>query len=112
MSLKLAEHLFTGPFAIETTEVRANQSPVVYAIVAKGGPAWAPHFRIVDIGASPDEGLRFAEHPRRGEWTAADGESLGVYLFYAPRSKVSAAERERIAADLRTKYDPPRGIVA
>ena len=110
---KLAEHLFTGPFAIETTQVRANQPPVVWAIVAKGGQAWAPHFRIVDIGTSPDEGLRIAEHPRRSEWTAADrGKSLGVYLFYAPRSKVSAAERERIAADLRAQYDPPRGIVA
>ena len=56
MSLKLADHLFTGPFAIDTTEVRANQPPVVYAIVAKGGPAWAPVFRVVDIGASSDDG--------------------------------------------------------
>ena len=56
MSLKLADHLFTGPFAIDTTEVRANQPPVVYAIVAKGGPGWAPVFRVVDIGASSDEG--------------------------------------------------------
>jgi hypothetical protein len=112
MSLKLAEHLFTGPFPIETTEVRANQPPVVWAIVAKGGPAWAPQFRIVDIGASPEEGMRFAEHPRRSEWTSEAGEALGVYLFYAPRSKISAAERERVAADLRARYDPPRGTVA
>lgn len=112
MSLKLAEHLFTGPFAIDETEVRANQPPVVWAIVAKGGPAWAPHFRIVDVGASPDGGLRFAGHARRGTWTAGEGETLGVYLFYAPRSKVSTAERERIAEDLRARYDPPRGTVA
>ena len=112
MSLKLAEHLFTGPFAIDTTEVRANQPPVVYAIVAKGGPAWAPVFRIVDVGASPDDGLRFADHPRRGDWTAAASESVGVYFFYAPRSKFTAAERERIAAELRIQYDPPRGVVA
>jgi hypothetical protein len=111
MSLKLADHLFTGPFPIDT-EVRANQPPVVYAIVAKGGPAWAPVFRIIDIGASPDEGLRFADHPQRSAWSAAGGEALSVYLFYAPRSKYSAADRERMADALRTRYDPPNGTVA
>jgi hypothetical protein len=112
MSLKLAEHLFTGPFAIDTAEVRANQPPVVFAVVAKGGPNWAPVFRVVDIGASSDEGLHFADHPRRGDWVAEAGESLGLYFFYAPRSKFPASERERIASELRTRYDPPRGTVA
>jgi hypothetical protein len=112
MSLKLADYLFTGPSAIDTTEVRANQPPVVYAIVAKGGPPWAPVFRVVDIGASSDAGVRFADHPRRGAWAAGPGETLGVYLFPMPRSKFSAADRERIAAHLRSQYDPPRGVVA
>jgi hypothetical protein len=112
MSLKLADYLFTGPFAIDTTEVRANQPPVVYAIIAKGGPAWAPHFRVVDIGASSDQGLRFADHPRRGTWVVEAGETIGVYLLNLPRSKFAAANRERIAAQLRNQYDPPRGTVA
>ena len=112
MSLKLADHLFTGPFAIDTTEVRANQPPVVYAIVAKGGPGWAPVFRVIDIGASSDEGVRFAGHPRRDGWTGEASETLGVYLLPMPRSKFSTADRERIAAQLRSQYDPPRGIVA
>ena len=101
-----------GRFAIDTTEVRANQPPVVYAIVAKGGPAWAPVFRVVDIGASSDAGVRFADHPRRGAWAAEAGETVGVYLFPMPRSKFSAADRERVAAQLRSQYDPPRGVVA
>ena len=112
MSLKLADYLFTGPFAIDTTEVRANQPPVVYAIVAKGGPAWAPHFRVVDIGASSDQGLRFADHPRRGTWVVAANETIGVYLLNLPRSKFTAADRERIATHRRNRYDPPRGTVA
>src|SRR5438445_142247 len=65
MSLKLAGLLFTGPFGIDGTEVRANQVPVVYAVIAKGGPPWAPAFRVIDVGAGPDQGVRFDNHPRR-----------------------------------------------
>jgi hypothetical protein len=111
MSLKLAGLLFTGPFAIDSTEVRANQAPVVYAVIAKGGPSWAPVFRVVDIGAGSDQGVRFEQHPRRQHWTAEAGESVGIYLFYAPRSEFSAADRERMAQELRQKYDPPRGVI-
>ena len=70
----LAGHLFTGPFAIDTTEVRANQVPVVYAIIAKGGQSWAPVFRVVDVGAGADDGIRFTDHPRRREWAGALGQ--------------------------------------
>src|ERR1700730_1703440 len=84
MSLKLAGLLFTGPFAVETTEVRANQVPVVYAVIAKGGSSWAPVFRVVDVGAGPDEGVCFSEHPRRQAWKAEAGESVGVYLSIRP----------------------------
>ena len=112
MSLKLADHLFTGPFDLEKTEVRANQPPVVYAVIAKGGQAWAPVFRVIDIGASPDAGLHFAAHPRCSDWRAEGGEAVGIYLFYAPRSKFTSADRERIAGELRARYDPPRGLVA
>lgn len=112
MSIKLAGHLFTGPFPIDTTEVRANQVPVVYAVIAKGGQSWAPVFRIVDLGASPDEGMRFTDHPRCGDWVGEPGESLGIYLFYAPHSAYSPADREDMATRLRDQYDPPRGFIA
>jgi hypothetical protein len=111
MSLKLAGYLFTGPFPIATTEIRANQVPVVFAIVAKGGRSWAPVFRVVDVGASPDDGVRFARHPRSKDWKPQVGETLGVYLFYAARSQHTPADRERIAEALRQEYDPPRGFV-
>jgi hypothetical protein len=111
MSLKLAGLLFTGPFAVETTEVRANQVPVVYAVIAKGGSSWAPVFRVVDVGAGPDEGVCFSEHPRRQAWKAEAGESVGVYLFYAPRSEFTASDRGRIAEELRRKYNPPMGFI-
>jgi len=112
MSIKLAGYLFTGPFPLDTTEVRANQAPVVYAVVAKGGQSWAPIFRVVDLGVSPEQGLRFADHPCRTNWVAEHGESLSIYLFYAPRSAYSLTDREEMAARLRGQYDPPRGFVA
>ena len=91
--------------------MRANQVPVVYAVIAKGGPSWAPVFRVVDVGASPDDGVRFARHPRSKDWKPQVGETLGVYLFYAARSQHTVADRERIAEALRQEYDPPRGFV-
>lgn len=111
MSLKLAGRLFTGPFPIDTTEVRANQVPVIYAIIAKGGPSWAPVFRIVDIQASADNGLRFCEHPHRKDWIPQAGESLGVYLFYTSRSEYSEIDRLHIAEELRAKYRPPASLL-
>jgi hypothetical protein len=111
MSLKLAGHLFTGPFTIDTTEVRANQIPVVYAVIAKGGQAWAPAFRVVDVQASPDQGVRFADHPSRRGWVAKADETTAIYLHYMPRSEFSAADREQMAQELRAKYQPPRGFV-
>jgi hypothetical protein len=106
MSLKLAGHLFTGPYSIDTAEVRSNQSPVVYAVVAKGGPSWSPVFRVLDVGASPESGIRFANHPRRGSWCAGEGESLSVYMLAMPRSEFSAGDRESIVVQLREKMDP------
>jgi hypothetical protein len=112
MSLKLGGgHLFTGPFPIETTVVRANKVPVVYAIVAKGGQSWAPAFRVIDIGASPDEGIDLAKHPARPEWQVATDEVMGAYLLYLPRSEYSQADRERLAQQLLALYEPPNNLV-
>jgi hypothetical protein len=111
MSIKLAGRLFTGPFPVESSEVRANQIPAVFAVVAKGGQPWAPVFRVVDIDATPDAGLRLADHPRYAAWTADAGESIGVYFFYAPRSEFTQADRERMAEELRGEYEPPNGFV-
>jgi hypothetical protein len=91
--------------------LRANQTPVVFAVIAKGEPAWAPVFRVVDVGASPDAGIRFATHARRAEWTAQPGESLGLYLLELPRSTYALADREQLTAELRRHYDPPNGHV-
>lgn len=110
MALKLAGHLFTGPFPVETTEIRSNQAPVVYAIIAKGGEPWAPTFRVVDIGYSADAGVRFADLPDREVWTAQGGAQIGVYLFYAPRSEYSVEQRRAMAESLRRAYDPPNGF--
>jgi hypothetical protein len=109
MALKLAGYLFTGPFPIDTTEVRSNQAPVVYAIIAKGGDPWAPTFRVIDIGFSEDKGVRFADQPNCVLWREW-GEQAGVYLFYAPRSEYSVERRRAVAESLRHRYDPPNGF--
>src|SRR5712691_4124901 len=111
MSLKLAGRLFTGPLPCDSTEIRANQTPVVYAIIAKGGKPWEPVFRVVDVGASPDEGIRFASHPDRSDWLLQSGETLGVYLLNVPRSAYTVADRVRLALEFRRQHDTPRGMI-
>jgi hypothetical protein len=111
MALKLSGNLFTGPFPIERTEIRANQPPVVYAIIARGGEPWAPTFRVLDIGFSEENGFRFGDAPNRAAWTAEAGAQIGVYLFYAPREEYSRDQRRSLAEELRRKYNPPNGLV-
>jgi hypothetical protein len=110
MSLKLSGYLFTGPFPIATT-VRANQHPVVFAVIEKSGPGWSPRFRVLDVGFSEDSGIDFATHPARSNWNAS-GSDPSIYLFYAPRSQCALSERQKIAEEVRQKYDPPNGVVA
>ena len=112
MSLKLGGLLFTGPFPVETVVIRANKVPVVYAIVAKGGPSWAPVFRVIDVGASPDSGISLADHPSRPNWRVAEGEVIGAYMLNLPRSEYAQADRERLAAELRGRYESPDDRVA
>jgi hypothetical protein len=110
MALKLSGHLFTGPFPIDTTEVRSNQAPVVYAIIAKGGELWAPTFRVIEIGFSEDKGLRFSDLPSRALWAQEYGANASVYLFYAPKSEYSFEQRRAMADRLRQACDPPNGF--
>jgi hypothetical protein len=112
MSLKLGGHLFTGPFPVETVVVRANKVPVVYAIVAKGGQSWAPRFRVIDVGASPDAGISLADHPSRPNWRPAEGEVIGAYMLYLPRSGHTQIDRERLAGELLELYKSPNDHVA
>lgn len=111
MSLKLSGYLFTGPFPIDATNIRANQHPVVFAIIAKAGPGWAPTFRVIDVGCSNDSGITFADHLARPEWEAAAGSVPNLYLLYTPRSKYSVEDRRRIADEITRKYNPPNGLV-
>lgn len=110
MALKLSGHLFTGPFPVDTTEIRGNHIPVVFAIIAKGGEPWAPKFRVIDVGFSADAGVRFADLPNRAAWTAQGGAQISVYLFYAPRSEYSLEQRRDMAKRLHQAYDPPNGF--
>jgi hypothetical protein len=110
MGLKIADHLFYGPFPVDTVTVRANQTPVVFAIVAKGGEPWLPTFRLVDIDHSPDEGVVVAQHPRRAEWDLADGE-LQVYLLDVPRKQGDARRRRLLAEEIRTALAPSGGDI-
>lgn len=111
MSLKLGGHLFTGPFPLETSEVRANQVPVIFAIVAKGGKPWAPEFRVIDIDASPDSGIKLIEHPRCVRWIASEDETVGVYLFNTPRSQYTTVSRQQMARELQIRYQSPNDRV-
>src|SRR5579872_7129672 len=108
MSLKLGGHLFTGPFPIDTTRVRSNQAPVVYAIVIKAGQPWTPSFRVLEVGFSEDTGICFSAHPQSASWTKKNS---AVYLYYAPRSTYSHTDRKRLADELREQYKPPHDVI-
>ena len=111
MSLKLSGQLFTGPFDIDTTVVRPNQQPVVFAVIAKGGPSWAPTFRVIDIGASPDSGIQFHQHPMRSRWAQSADEQLGIYLLNLSRAEYPEQARKALATRLLDQYQPPNNIV-
>lgn len=112
MSLKIASYLFYGPFSIDKVKVRANQTPVVFAIVKKSGKPWLPSFHLVDIDASPDEGIVLAEHPRRSQWEAAGQEELQVYLLDVPKAEGDLAHRQRIAQEARVALEPLQGEIS
>jgi hypothetical protein len=95
MALKIASHLFYGPFKPEQVKVRANQAPLIIAIVSKSGPAWDPVFHLVDIDYSPDGGVDLADHPRRPQWTPRDAGEVQAYLYDAKKSDGFQNETDR-----------------
>ncbi|UTD29100.1 hypothetical protein [Bradyrhizobium sp. WD16] len=112
MSLKIADFLFYGPFQVATIKVRANQTPVIFAIVCRAGDPWNPTFRLIDIGASPAEGLVLAEQPQRTFWDQENDGELEAYLYDTPASAgFNAEKRTQIVDDIRAQIGPPRGTI-
>lgn len=112
MGLKIAGQLFAGPFPFDKTSIRRNHNPAVFAIISREGAPWNPEFRLIDVGESGQEGLRFAEHPSLGQWQAASDGEVGVYLLQRPRSELSDNDRLALVQEIRDSYDPPNGRVA
>jgi hypothetical protein len=112
MSLKIASYLFYGPFPVEKIKVRANQIPILFAIVCRTGDPWNPNFRLIDVGASAPGGMVLAEHPQRDVWRRENDGELEVYLYDTPASEGFTAEkRQFIVDDVRAKVGTPRGNI-
>ncbi len=111
MSLKIKNHLFTGPFDIESASVRANQDPAVYAVVAKGGEPWNPVFKVLETGDTGEAGLKFTEHPHKASWTETAAGKPGVYLLHFSRKEVSASERAAVLDTIRAALDTTGGVI-
>jgi hypothetical protein len=112
MSLTIAGRLFTGPFDLDSTVVRANHPPAVFAIVAKLGEPWNPQFVLIDIGETGETGLTFSDHPLRAVWEQAAGANPpAIYLHSLPRTGGGAAEREALIAQLRKAYPEPNASI-
>lgn len=111
MALKLGSHLFYGPFLLEKVKIRQNQTPVIFAIVSKSGEPWNPEFRLLDTGASGEEGLNLSAHPNFAKWRASAGE-LQVYLLDVRGSPATGlAAREMLAKKIAESFAPPDNIV-
>lgn len=112
MGLKLSNFLFTGPFNIEETIVRGNQNPVVFAIISKEGEPWNPSFRLLDVGVSDLEGVRFSTHTDRPMWETEANGDIGIYLLDFPRKDPDLLEKRiKVVATLKSMFNPPNGTI-
>ena len=112
MSLKIGQRLFTGPMNLSEAKVRANQPPLVFAVVCKAGPPWNPVFRLIDVDVTEPGGTVFAQHARRALWEKESDGTLALYFLEPDKGqKIEAEERAAVVADLRRHYEPPKGII-
>ena len=112
MALKIAGHLFTGPYEVEKAVVRKNHQPVVFAVLSKEGPPWDPAFRVIEVGATGEGGAVFADDPRCPEWrTKAEGQ-LCIYMLPLEGAEFRSVDaREKLADEIRTRHAPPNEFV-
>jgi hypothetical protein len=112
MSLKILSHLFTGPLDINTTKVRANQDPAVFAIVCRSGKPWNPEFSLIEVGKSSPDGTEFKNHPNRKEWASLCGGEASVYLLSVPNAlKQDSDPRDEIVSEISQSLKPPGGAI-
>ena len=114
MSLKILSHLFTGPYDFDTTKVRANQDPVIFAIISRGGKPWNPEFSLMDIGKSGEKGVVFNDHPQRNEWLSlckGDSEACIYLLSVKKDRKEDTDPRDKIIQEIRESLKPPGGAI-
>ncbi len=114
MSLRIAGHLFTGPFTVDEMVVRKNHDPAVFAVISREGKPWSPIFRLLDVGETGDEGLVFKSHPQRDDWerlSSSESGVLGIYVYSMPRAQFAPQARSDLVQEIRTQYAPPRGEV-
>ena len=107
MSIKIQGYLFTGPFPVEKTSRRANQAETVFAVVQKAGSSWDPIFQLLDLGRTGAGGVVFAEHPRAGDWRAAEGTPASIYLLDVTTQPEAAADLDKVASEILAAYTLP-----
>ena len=108
MSLKIGQHLFTGPFEIEKAVVRKNKAASVFAIVSRGGDPWDPRFIALAFGETGDDGVVFNEHPDCLKWEAENDGELGVYFLPEDELETTGAKsRLTVVKELINKFPVP-----
>ncbi len=113
MALKIAERLFTGPYALDESRVRKNQSAAVYAIISRSGEPWNPTFRLIDVDETGDQGVHFRTHEKRPEWERYNDGELSIYFFYmSVRAGHTADQRRWLVDAIKAQYDPPNGMIS
>lgn len=112
MSLKIGNHLFTGPFPLAETVIRHNHARAVFAVVVKEGLPWDPVFRLLAIGISPPQGMAFTADPCYPAWVAASQGLAVVYLHTATDTADGQPhDLDQVVTELNAQYGPAGGIV-
>jgi hypothetical protein len=112
VALKIAGHLFNGPHDIDTTVVRANHRPVVYAVISKEGAPWDPQFRLIDIDCSEAGGLVFSEHAKNQQWRRDCKGTLCLFLLPMDEGGgYKESDRSVIAERIRTLHRAPNDLI-